>query len=771
MVLRCLLVALLVLAMARPFLPSESSIPWAIVLPSLLAAAVCAGLGAGFWDRSRIRWVMFWSAGVLLAVAVIATAMEYWSQSKLWSGGDDKDVVIIIDGSMSMTLRPGERTNFAEAVDEARTVIHHCRPGDAVGIILAGPVPHVASPGLTSDRMELSAVLDALKVTDGLMDPQAAMERALGLLAGGANPAKTIIIITDGQDIGWNMRDRHQWQKLAADLTGLTESQSLPAPPRIIHRMLPLPEKITNAALTDVSLSRKVIGTDRPVRINVKISNTGTGPVNPGRVALTVDEALIETLSFPQVLPGAARRVSFEHRFRRVGPHVVQVAIDRKDDMPGDNSAVRTVGVVDRLDVLIVEGAGALGVRAAGGRFIGKALAPRLGGVPEDRYLVRPRLVDAGDLANIADLRDYAVVVLADVAELPSSQARRLAAYVRYGGGLLIAPGHRAKPSFYNHWTTSAGALLPPAKLAKRLSVADRPARPALKTFSHPALEVLLDVADSDADLALVLSYWQLAVRADSDPPARSVAALDSGDPFLVAQKVGKGHVLQTALALDRQDSNFLSLRCFVPMVHELVYFLASPAVDEVNVPPGHPVMLRLRARAEAHSRGRQSKLVKVVTPSGRHKEAEVLADRAPLRLAFGETQEPGLYRFVLPEAMAAGIHTMPTHADSLPFVVVRSAAESRVEALSDADFQAAGQHVKLFRANSLHDLTDAVSGEVPGQELWRLLMLGALCVLLGEALFTRWAAGRRHVHPAEPVAFGTHAPDAKADTAEGPPE
>src|SRR5512146_2002558 len=41
MAIRCLLMALLVLAMARPFLPTRSAIPWSVVLPSVLGSVVC----------------------------------------------------------------------------------------------------------------------------------------------------------------------------------------------------------------------------------------------------------------------------------------------------------------------------------------------------------------------------------------------------------------------------------------------------------------------------------------------------------------------------------------------------------------------------------------------------------------------------------------------------------------------------------------------------------------------------------------------------------
>ena len=154
--LRCLLVALVVMALARPFLPSRTSVPWAIALPAFLAAVVALGVATAMWNYRKARWGMLALAVVFGLVAGGSSAFERWVQEMKWATGrGERDVAILIDASMSMTLNVDGRTNFERAVEEARTVINTCQPGDAASIILAGPVPRAVVATQTADRLEL----------------------------------------------------------------------------------------------------------------------------------------------------------------------------------------------------------------------------------------------------------------------------------------------------------------------------------------------------------------------------------------------------------------------------------------------------------------------------------------------------------------------------------------------------------------------------------------------------------------------------------------
>ena len=90
MAVRCLLLALLALAMARPFLPTRSTIPWLIVLPAGLGAIICLGIAVAGWSLARLRWAMLTSAVALLAIAGLSTAYEYYGQNRSWAASSER---------------------------------------------------------------------------------------------------------------------------------------------------------------------------------------------------------------------------------------------------------------------------------------------------------------------------------------------------------------------------------------------------------------------------------------------------------------------------------------------------------------------------------------------------------------------------------------------------------------------------------------------------------------------------------------------------------
>ena len=600
---RCVLVALVVLAIARPFLPSRSRVPWAIVLPAVLGAAVCVGVMGAMWAHRGARWGLLAAAVALVAVACTASAVERWWQELRWARGrGERDVAILLDASMSMTLRVEGRTNFERAVEEARTVVDACLPGDAVCLLLAGPVPRpvVATP--TADRREIRAALERLQPIGGSMGVLEALNAAAAALAEGNNASKKIVLITDGQNVGWDVRSEARWRFLAEGL------KDLPSEPKIVCRRLALPKGLRNAAVADVGFSRKVVGTDRPVKIHVKVMNTGTGTMKPGEVELSVEGAKVATERIvTEIEPRATETVTFEHRFARPGPRLVSARILGRDDLAADDAASRVLNVIDKLSVLIVDGAPSARPLGGAAAFIDIALTPRReeeppspapkpkgkrGGQP--RYLVEPKVVPAPEIGTVTDLGRYAAIVLANVPRLPDAAAASLARYVQAGGGLLLAPGIRAKPTFYNAWVTQAAEPVAPARLADRRNAADEPARLEPKTFGHPALRLVAASVQSDAGSALIKAYWKLDAN-ERDPDVRVGGRLHTGEPFLVERKLGKGYVLMTAAPLDPSGGNLPALKSFVPLIHELVYYLAAPMMLDANVAPGTEATLELR--------------------------------------------------------------------------------------------------------------------------------------------------------------------------------
>ena len=762
---RCLVLALLALAMARPFLPSMAAVPWVLVLPGLLIAAVCAGMAAVLRSQERLRRRLIGLGIVLLAAAVLASLLEHWIQARRWltaTGG--RDTAIVLDASLSMTLATGGRTAFSRAVEEAGILMASGRAGDAYAVILGGPTPQPLVRRPTSDRDELKRVLQApdCKPAGGVMAVIEAMNLAATLLADGPNAAKEVVVFTDGQAAGWDARSEARWKFVAENF------KALPTTPRITVRRLPRPDSFRNAAVQDIRLSRAAIGTDRPVKIDVTVANTGDTPVQSASIELTVDDTPAGSASIlKDLLPQTAEGFPFEFHFATPGYHVVKAKIVTDDDLPADNALERVVHVLDHLPVLLVEGAGAerFFFRRTS-NLMRMALTPRETAAdrdaasPEIPDLIVPTVVEAAGLAAVTDFSAYRVVILADVPRLPGAIAERLVAFVKAGGGLLVAPGARAEPSFYNNWQAPSGEPVLPAALGQRATPGE-PLRLDLKSFTHPALQLIADPAQSDARFGLVYACWKLDPDIRS-PLVRVGGLLESKDPWIVERQLGRGFTLMTPLAFDRRDSNLSAMKCFVPMVHEMVYYLAAPMLVDSNIKPGTEWVLAGRlpsSPATAPDRG----AISVLTPSGAARPADFQEIGRRFVVRFSETRQSGLYRLRVPEMLAAASGAGTNGPPEILFTVRNQPEESALDALGDADFAAIRRHADLFRPDSLEDLLTAFAGKTPGQEWWKWLVLCALLFLIAETALTRWIAVQRQLHRAEPVKLNSPAEGVQA--------
>jgi hypothetical protein len=765
---RCLALVALVLAMARPFLPSMSAVPWVLILPGLLVAALCTGIAAIVWSDRVLRGRLLKTAGVMLVVAVLASLVEQRIQARRWlTAGGGSDTVILLDASLSMTRVSDERSNFSRAVEEASLLIEQARSADAISIVLGGPVPQALIRRPTSDRRELLRALRSAQCrpAGGVMSVLEALNLSATLLADGPNVAKRVVIFTDGQAAGWEPQAVARWEFLASNF------KSLSAPPRVFCRRLESPGMFRNALVSDIRLSRSVIGTDRPVKVDVAIGNTGTVPVRPAALEWVVDGRKVERVPIiKDLMPQTSEAFQFTHQFDTPGYHVVSARLQAEDDLPADNLLEQVVNVMDRLPVLLIEGASTerfFFFKTAG--LIRVALTPREAAAATDTvsremsYLVEPTIVQAADIATIRDLGAYRVILMADVPRLPAAEAERLAGFVKAGGGLLILPGNRAEPSFYNSWQSLAGEAIPPARIEKRIVPPD-PLLLDMKSLTHPAVHLVAQPDQSDLRLGLMAAYWKLGLAAESTS-VRACGRLESGEPWLTERQLGRGYILMSAMAFDRRDSNLSTLKCFVPMIHEMVYYLAAPTMRNCNLPPGAEYTLAGSLPMTVASGGNAMSAT-IIQPSGEETLVPIDCKWREFRLRFPGTRYPGLYHVRLPAVIAAAVGIPTNQVPEALFAVTHQAEESTLTPLGDADIAALRTHVDLFLPGSAGELQAAFTGNVPGQELWKILIICALLTLLAESALTRWITLHRHLHQAKPVELRSPAESVRATKA-----
>ena len=717
----------------------------------------------------------------LLALLVLALARPYFFPGRLLFGGagQAQDIAIVLDGSLSMTLRTGGKSAFARAVEEAKQVLEVSRPADAICVIVAGSAADPIVPRPLSDRRALRKSLEEAMPIGGSLDVPKALTEAVRCLAGGTNPAKKIVLITDGQKIGWELSAEKRWSFLAEE-----SSETLPMPPAVIVRTLPPPKQWRNVAVTQLHLDRAAVGTDRPVKISVTVANTGVGAIEPEAVELSVDgQPLPARRRTGQIAEGASATVIFEHQFEHSGPHILTATARCKDDLPGDNQTTRVVNVLEALPVLVIEGEHSTRPLGSDASFLRLALAPPPGeqggdqpAEPQDKtaHLIRPTVVPVAEARSVGSLEPYRVVILADVPRLPKALAEAIARFVAAGGGLLVAPGEKADKTFYEHWTGPDQKRLLGCRLREFQPVAgpevagpaERALHVAPNTIDHPALKLLADPSVSDLASVRLRRRWLLLPEEEKDVSVG--ARLDNSEPFLVQRKVGRGFVLTLTVPLDRQASDLPVHKCYVPMVHEMVYYLAAPSQVPMNLQPGQQLLWPVSGKV------RGGDVAEVITPDGRRQPARLQRRGDGWQVTYAHTARSGLYRVALPDEALGPLATRPAVArkDSgpggVPFVVLEDPGESRLEPLPAEDYDRAGRFLNLKRAETLSELVHAIQGGLPVSELWKLLAVLCAGLLVLEILTTRAIAIRRQVHTARPVAFGTDQVDAerfRADT------
>jgi hypothetical protein len=133
-----------------------------------------------------------------------------------------------------------------------------------------------------------------------------------------------------------------------------------------------------------------------------------------------------------------------------------------------------------------------------------------------------------------------------------------------------------------------------------------------------------------------------------------------------------------------------------------------------------------------------------VVLPDGRQRPAAI-ATAGSRRLArFTETTQPGLYCMLLPSAYATRPTASLNRVTQLPFTVLNDPREGSRALLSEADIARLRSWIGLAVVDSQAELLAAHGGEIPGRELWKFLVIGALLTLTAETALTRWIALRR---------------------------
>jgi hypothetical protein len=520
--------------------------------------------------RRRIRhWWLLLMRAAAIALIVAAFARPFMRQGAVAAAasGGAREVVILLDQSASM----GYGDHWSRAQDAARTVVRGLGREDRATLVLFGKNAE-ENMRATSDRTRLEGAINAAKVTSGATRYGPALKLADSILSRSPIKRREAVLISDFQRTGWTGSEEVRFPE------GMTVSTVSVASP-----------DTANLAVPSVTFARASFSGQERITVTAGLSNKGDAPLKDVPVTLTIDGHEIQT-ERATVAPHASGSVSFT-QFTLSGPNVRGSVKAGSDPLPADNAFHFVLAPSEPVSLVIVDGSD----RAASSLFLSKALT--IGTTPTFQ-------VDVTSTSRVtpAAFEKRAVVILNDTMFPPVGGGNVMKRYLDRGGGLLVVAGD------HTTWPQGEAELLPGRLGATVDRMAGRSGSLGYLDYSHPVFEVFKAPRSGDFSAAHVFRYRAL----QAGPTDRILARFDDGAIAAAERKVGAGRAIVWTSTLDDSWTDIGVKPVFLPLVHQLVRYLAhyEPATSWFTV--GQVLDLTARAKGRADHNDRI-----VVTPSG----------------------------------------------------------------------------------------------------------------------------------------------------------
>lgn len=625
----------------------------------------------------------------LLALRIAAILLMMLAFSRPWfrSGaiaaslpGSTREVVILLDRSASM----GYGDRFVKAKTEAKKIADAMSGEDRATLVLFGSNAE-ENVRATSDHVRLSQAIDAATIGAEATRFGPALRLAQSILAQSPMPRREAVLISDFQKLGWERQEEIHLPE-GATLTPISVGGGDTA----------------DVAVTSVSFAKNQFSGQDRVVATAGIVNRGTKPVADVPVALEVDGHLIETKKLT-VAAGASGSVTFaeftvaEANVRGKVSVTPSTSSGQADTWKANNDFFFVLSPSRPISVLVVQSDGA-------DRDANLYLTTALGIGDSPKFQVET--IAASKMTG-AQVENRAVVILNDVAVLPTGGVDILKRFVERGGGLFVGAAGATK------WSETEQTTLMPGVIG---AAVDRPSGRVgalgFLDYSHPVFEVFRTPRAGGFSGVHFFRYRAL------DPKAyRVLARFDDGGAAMVERKIGAGRVVAWTTSLDSSWNDLAVKPAFLPFVRQIATVLSNFQSSGAWQTAGRALDLTAKAK--------QGEGI-VTAPSG---ERSALSGKG--KPAFVELGEQGFYTIRLnQEAPGTKPQTVAVNIDP---------AETDLTAMDLQEFSArvTGRADGMTKQAPPTDVTPADAERRQGI-WWYLLLLGA-AVLVAEA----WLSNR----------------------------
>jgi len=692
----------------------------------------------------------------LLAMLVARPFLRPSAAAAILGSAPRTERIILLDDSFSMGYRlAAGQTVFARAaqsVDQLARWIAGESPDDSLTLLRTSQTkqPLVALPGLGEENLaRLHDALSQSAATDLAAGPADALPAIADLIRSAPVHANTAVwIITDLQRKDW----------LPENLVAAGQSSSS-RPPSVIAPLAALAaagrsirltlvdvgaEHPDNLALTAIDATAPRAIARVPGRYLVSVTNFSDAAVNDAELRVAIAEQALPPVALKRIEPHQTLRESVEANFPNEGSNriVADVAASSAPDrLPLDNRRGFGADVAAAISLLIVDGEPSNDDFRDEVHLLKTALSPA-GRVSSGNDI---RVITDEQLATI-DFRSFDAVFLANVYRVDENAQHKLEQYVRDGGGLVIFTGDQIDTALYNDRLFAAGRGLLPAELGETISVIGDgqgvtidswdAAHPIFRPFAGEAAQ-LLRGARFYAFTAARPAGETAATSAPASqttttrPAARALATLTDAErsPLMIERSYGDGRVLLVTTSADMEWNAWGRDPSYLPVMLQIAQYVVRPSEFTGQVIAGNPIRLSIDPNQFALT----AKLRLPSYPADPPYPIEAKPSDTGFHLLWDRTDHVGLYSLELKR---------PSGDSLLRYIYVNpDPRESDLRRATPDELRAALHEMKFEYVRNIESAADQSASA--RRELWWPIVLVVVGLLMVEQTLARWFGAR----------------------------
>ncbi len=611
MLLRCILIGLLVLALAGPSVASQQFGKW-LTFGGISFIAAMLGIVLAFSALSGNANKLF--NGILATMLAMVVGLAGWYGLKLFddedSGqllGDDGEPVsalVLLDTSPTMQYQQQNETRLTEAAGIAKWIVEQFPVGSQICVAsVAGDQPFFSVDGAAAVRR-----IESLKTSYAPRTIPETLADAWTLVEKSPLQRKEVYVISDLTRAGWAVSGSQAALNRLAEDKGVgvfVVDVGVEDPVDFSLGSLELStRKVTTNGSIEVSASVNRIGaaSQRTVQLTVEKPDTSRPVVRDGK-ALFPENTWSKTQTIDIRENGQAKtKLEFQESLPP-GVYHGKVEIVGSDPLAVNDQQYFTFEVSEPWQALTVSPVG------TDATVIRSVIAPQsLGNASFEETSITQQT-----LSEMKSLDQFQAVFLVDPGPLAEETWQMLEDHVVAGGGLAIFLGHNAAglnglpdPSFFN---PTARKLLT-GSLTVQFHCPDRSTEPFLLSPSglqHPILAPFRRVSGSIPWYRNpVFTFWGIEPDNNEEEklPTGTVINFSNFEPALIERQIGLGRVVvmttpvsEPANLRDRETWNqlrYADMQAWASFVvlHGIARYIVNADSDSLDIKVGQVASL-----------------------------------------------------------------------------------------------------------------------------------------------------------------------------------